>query len=286
VRATAAIELAVYGGAIPAVIAAMTFFAAGWLWSKDVAQRYQAALAFAAGVFVTFLLLPSRGTLAPPQYWEWIPLLGLLAAFTGGLTQAGGVRPGERWLAICLLASLCAWLVVPKWPELFPAWPVQMATFAVAVPVVTALLIALLKRLPRRAFPIWLMMAACGAGLLILAEVSETIGSHAVLPVGALAGVGLATILSKTTTDLRALVLTYAVTVGGYSYLGAAYPMPQLWLLLVVPSAPLMLWLAAVGPLTRISGGRAIMLQAVCVLVPIAVAAAVILSRPVASGDW
>ena len=102
-------------------------------------------------------------------------------------------------------------------------------------------------------------------------ELGETFGRLAALPAGALAGTTIAVwALRKPDYDLRSLALPYAVIVGGNAFAGYVYPSPPLCLMLLIPLAPLGLWLCASGPLRRLEGARAIVGQALCVLIPIA----------------
>jgi hypothetical protein len=287
-NANTAIEIAVYGGVIPAVAALVALFAIGYLWPAAAARRYQAGLAFALAVFVGYVALPSTKTLEPSQFWEWIPLLGLVAAFVGGLTRADGVIRGERLAAIYLFALVSAWLLVPRWPELVPTWPAQVAMWAIGFTLLVAVLTPLSDdRLPGQLLPFWLLCAATAVSLLVLSDVSETFGRLAALPAGALTGCGIAAISRKTSIDWRSLALPYAVVVGGWAYVGAVYPTSPLWLLLAVPAAPLALWICFLSPFDRLRGFAAVAVQAACVLVPLFIVVAVLIARAGSSGeDW
>jgi hypothetical protein len=285
-NATTAIEIAVYAGVIPAVAAMAAFFAIGRLWPGHAAGRYQAGLSFALAVYVGFVSLRSTKTLLPSQFWQWIPLLGLFAAFVTGLTRASGVLRSERWLAIYVFAIVSAWLLVPRWPELVPAWPVQVALLAIGFIALAALLMPLCERLPGRAFPFWLMLAAATTGCLVMAEVSETFGQLAALPAGGLAGCGLAALVRRNDEiDWRGIALPYAVVVGSWAYVGAIYPTTPLWPLIAAPAAPLALWICLSRPAARHSGIAALAVQAACVLVPLLIVAAVLLAGSSGGAD-
>jgi hypothetical protein len=55
--------------------------------------------------------------------------------------------------------------------------------------------------------------------------------------------------------------------------------------MLLVPAAPLALWICGVGPLTRFSGVRAIVVQAACVAVPLVIIAAMLQASTSGSAD-
>ena len=282
-----AIDIGLRCGLIPAAAALAVFLAVGWLWAPDVARRYRAGIAFAFGVFIGFVLLPETKTLAPAQFWEWLPHLGVLAAFVAGVTRAAGVTRGERWTAVYLFSAVAAWLIVPQWQELMPPWPVQWVCLAVGMIVLTALLMPLPQRLPGRAFPWWLVLTAATTSVLMMEQVSETFGRLAALPAGALAGCGIATLLSKELVDWRSLVLPFATVVGGYAFTGYVYPTTPVRPMLLLPLAPLALWMCTLEPLARLAGVRAVAFQAICVLTPLLIVAALLFARGGAVGvDW
>jgi hypothetical protein len=281
-----AIEFVVFGGLVPALAALMVFVAISWLWPAEAARRYSVGVAFAAAVLVGFVALPATKTLLPLKSWDWIAYLGLLAAFVTGLLRAEGVLRGERWLAVYLFAMLAGWLTVPHWPELWPAWPVQVALFALAIVVVSVLLEFLPAHLTGRPLPGWLMLAAVAVSVLLTAEVSVTSGQLAAVPAGALAGCAMAALLKRNAASWRGLALPYATVVGGYAYVGAIYPTTPVWLLVAVPLAPLALWLSAIGPFAQVRGWKAGAIQAVCVIVPLALVAAVLLARGGGGEEW
>jgi hypothetical protein len=281
-----AIELVVYGGLIPAIGALVVFGAIRWTWPQDAARRYASSLAFAAGVFAGFVSLQANKTLVPTQFWEWLPYLGLLSAFVAGLTRAAGIFRGERWFALYLFAILAAWLTVPRWPELYPTWPAQVALFGTTVVVVAALLERLSARLPAGALPLWLTVAAAVSSVLIMAEVSVTFAQLAALPAGALAGSTIMAALRADADHWQGLALPYATLVGGYAYVAAIYPTSPLWPLAAAPLAPLALWLTALGPLARLGGWKAWLAQGVCLVVPLTLLTAMLLSGGAGGDDW
>ena len=283
-NAQTVIDFVLRGGVIPSIAALGVFFAIGWLWPSDLARRYRSGVAFALAVFIGYVLLPSTTSLLPSQFYEWIAYFGLLAAFLMGLARAEGVSRAERWSAVYVFAPIAAWLIVPQWPELSPPWPLQWASLSIAMIMLTALLNPLPQRLAGRAFPLWLMVAAAATSVAVVSEVSETFGLMAALPAGALTGCGLAGLLVKEPVDWRGVLLPYATVVGGYAYTGFVYPTEPLWPVLLLPAAPLALWLCALGPLARLSGFRAIAVEAVCLGIPIAAAWALLQTGSDAAG--
>jgi hypothetical protein len=277
-----AIEIALRGGVVPALAGLAIFIAIGWVWPSDVARRYRCGVAFALGAFIGFVLLPSTKTLVPSQFYEWVLYLAILAALVSGLTRAEGVTRGERWTAVYVFAPIAAWMIVPKWPELFPPWQLQWAGMSLAIMLLTALLHPLPQLLPGRAFPWWLMLAAATTSILIFGESFIMLTA---LPAGALAGCGIAALFVREPPDWRSLVLPCALVIAGYAYTGAVYPSEPRWLMLLVPVAPLALWICCVGPLARLTGVRAVVVQAACVIVPLLIIAALLLANTSDAAD-
>lgn len=281
--AQAAIEIGLYSGCIPAIAAVIAFVALGWLLPDRVTRRYRPGVALALGVWVGFAFAPLTKTLVPSQFWEWIAYLGMLAAFVGGLAQADGVSRGERWAAILLVTVAAAWTIVPGWARLADVRLTHVAILAAGMFALSIMLEPFADRLAGRGLPFWLMFAAAASALLITSEWSEMLGRSAALPAGALAGCGIAMLLTKSGAAPRGLALPYAVVVGGYAYVGFVYPSPPLTPLLFAPLVPLVLWLCAWGPLARLTGVRALAAQAVCVVVPLVIIGALVVMR--SSGD-
>jgi hypothetical protein len=273
-NANTAIEIALRGGVIPALAALALFILIGWLWPSEIARRYRASLAFALGAYIGYVLLPSTKSLAPQQVYEWIPLLGVFAALVSGLIRADGVSRAERWTTIYIFAPIAAWLIVPRWPEMSPPWPIQWAALSLGIVMLTALLQPLSYGLAGRAFPWLLMLPAATISIVIQDRAGEAYGVPALVWAGALAGCGVAAFFARQAIDWRGLVLPYAVVIGGYAYVGSVYPTEPLWLLALAPPAPLTLWICTLPPLARLTGARAVALQAVCVAVPLAIVAA------------
>jgi hypothetical protein len=285
---SAAIDVVLYVGVLPAVTALVAYFTLAFTLPREIGARYAAGGAFALGVFASFATLPSTRSVIPSQYWEWIPYFGLLAALVAGLAGAHGVSRGERIVTTLLTCILGAWFFVPTWPDLEPSRSAYVATVATGMFLLAVLLEPLPARLPGRLFPWWLMCAAGTGSLIMMVELSETFGRLSGLPAAALAGCGVAMLVTKSAVAGRSLALPYAVVVGGYAFAGSIYPSPPLWLLLIVPVVPLMLWVSVVGPIARLAGKKALAAQAACVLVPLIVLMAIVFAAGSsgAGDDW
>jgi hypothetical protein len=278
----------VYSGLLPAAVAFGLCLAAGWLLPADMARRHSLPAAFSLSVFIAFAFAPTTKSLAPEEAWDWIPYLGLVAAFVGGSFLASGVTLAERWIATMATSALAAWLIVPTWEALTETRLWLVGGLAVGIAILSVLLSPLAndtRSSPIRLYPAWLLCAASAVTRLIMAEVSEVFGRLAALAASALAGCAIANWLSPQARDWRSISLPFAVVVGGYAFTGFVYPTEPLTPLLVVPIAPLALWLCMIGPLSTWKGRAALFVQAVCVLAPILTAAALLFSRS-AGDDW
>jgi hypothetical protein len=174
---------------------------------------------------------------------------------------------------------------VPGWERLTEVQTPHVAALAAGIFLLAVLLEPLADRIAGRSFPFWLMLAAAATSIAIMSEWSEVIGRSAALPAGALAGCGVAGLLSKSGPSLRPLALPYAVMVGCYAYVGYVYPQPPLTPIAVLPFAPVALWICTRGPLGRLTGSRAAVAQCACVLIPLVVIAAILFARS-AGEEW
>jgi hypothetical protein len=115
------------------------------------------------------------------------------------------------------------------------------------------------------------MLVVATTSLLLFDQQSEKFGYLAALPASALAGCAVAALFARELPDWRSLVLPCVVVLVGYAYTGAVYPTEPQWLMLLVPLVPLALWICSVGPLSRLTGVRATLVQAALVIVPLVI---------------
>lgn len=286
--ASAIAEIALRGGLVPLLAALGTFFLARLVMPEDSARRWAPGASLALGVLVGYLLLPSTETLVPVQFYEWIPYVGVGAAIAAAVMIAEGVWRGERIIVVLFAAMLSAWFIVPTWPDQIPPQHFHVVALGLGIFLLARLIEFLPPRLAGQALPAWLLASAGALSLVMFSELGETFGRLSALPAGALAGTTIAVFaLRKQEYDLRSLALPYAVIAGANAFTGYVYPSPPLYLMLLIPFAPLGLWLCAGGPLRRLEGARAIACQALCVFLPAATVVAIVLIRGSGgSSDW
>jgi hypothetical protein len=283
--ARTAIAIGLYSGVIPAATAFVVCLVLGRLLPDGMAARYALAVSFALGVLTGFLVARPERAFLPSDAWDWVPYVGLMAAIVAGTARAHRITLRARSTMYVLIAGLAAWLIVPQWEDMTPPRTVQMTAVAVAIFALALSLEPLAKRLPGQSFAVGLMLSAAASAIFVLAEVSETFGRLAALPASALAGCSVAALLNKRNSDVASLALPYAVMVGGYAYTAAMYPTPPMMPVLLTPFAPLALWISLWGRLRGLTGARAVILQMVCALLPLAIIAAVLVVGS-AGDEW
>ena len=274
------IQILGYGGLVPALAAAVAMLLSRWLLPSHIRERYAASMAASIGLLVGYGLLPAWAPWQPTTYWHWIPYVGVLAGLVGPLTLAKGIPWGERFLCRALLASLAAWYLVPTWAKLEPVrmWHVAgLAGFMLA-------LMHCLEPLTSRVAPTRLV-AALGASVLALAlltalGLSLMFGQVTGIVAAGLLGVAAAMCLVSNSADERVLTIRgllpwYAILAGGMAYVGYINPTPRLGGLVIVPAAPLALWVLTLSPYRNgpsREGWKGWLLDGAVVLVPVAAA--------------
>ncbi len=273
---------------VPLLTAAAVAWSACRVLPAQFAGRYALGIALAAGFFVGYWLLPDWAALVPTKHWQWLPYLSS-AAVLGGLTLAGGVSWPERLIAYGALAVVAAWQLVPLWEELQPPRHYSVPLLAVYLAMIAAGLAVLPDRLLGPLFVGLLAASAGTVALLIAIGVSLTYGQVAAIAAAALAGCFLMSLWSKLTrrasegsaaqlpTTIRGLIPVFIVLVGGLAFVGTIEPSPPLPAILLAPAAPLMLWLFAAGPLSRLKGLSAVAAQVTTVIVPLLIALAIVI---------
>jgi hypothetical protein len=243
-----AIEILGAGTAAPLVVAiGLVWLGRRWL-SSPRSRRCLAAAALSAAFFAGYTvlaLLPLPWVdFVPPPSWQSLPWLGLLAAILSPLATFDGSLRGLRWAVWLSLAIVAAWWLVPTWPDLWPSRPVSIALLAGYLFVLMVLLDALPDRLTGRLLPGVMTLSAGALAVLLAALLSIRFGQLACLAASALAGCFAASFLNPQATS-RGLIPGYAVLLGGLAYVGCVEPVPPLPALLLIPAAPLTVWLLA-----------------------------------------
>ena len=247
---------------IPAATAGAVAMVIRYLHSRSAAP-FQWGLAIAASFLAGCLIFPDRLPLVPDKHWHWLPYVGLIAAFLGGLSA--GSRLSNRLILYVLIGGIAAWPLLPNYADLKPAKIVLAPLLAGYFVVIAGLLSMLPERLRGRSLMGYLTLAGVLTSALIVSESSMRIGLLSLRIPAAMACCAVLSWLLKPALKADAeiavlgMIPVYAILAGGSAFVGAV-ELPK-WLLL---------WLFAWGPLARLQGKTAIAAQmAVIVLIPI-----------------
>ena len=197
-----------------------------------------------------------------------------------------------HWVRGVLLVSLCilaAWLVIPTWDALQPTRNVLIPLIAGYFAVIAWLLVALPERLRGRSFLAILTLVATATAALVGVHVSMKVGQAATVAASSLGGCWFASWLLRRDKDSAitlGLIPLYSLTLISFALAGAIEPSPPDWILLLVPATPLLLWLFAFGPLSRLQPIPSIGWQVLVVVIAITIIAACLLLKAEPEEEW
>jgi hypothetical protein len=261
-------------------------------YGHDQLCRYALVVPISFGFLAAYLLHPDRLPVVPDRHWQWLAYLALGAAVISGALAAERISWWERVLATAVLMFVATWQLVPTWETLQPGRHLMIPLLAAYFIAIGTLLSLLPARLRSRTFLFALAGVMLATSGYVAIEVSLKIGSSLFPAAAAFGGVWLASFidLSRAKESLPMAIIgllpVYALLAGGGAFVGAIeLPEPR-WLLLVIPAAPLMLWLFTFGPLAKLTGTTAAVAQVVAVaLIPIAILAWTLLKSEPAD-EW
>lgn len=265
------IEIVVAGIIVPVAVSV----AISWLslrrLSAEATACYSPSVAFATAYCVGYLLLPSWAELIPKRHWQWTPYLALAAGAIGQYCVAVRENLIERWQLFLATACMSAWLLVPTWASLHPPRFVWVPMLTGYLFLLAVLVEPLLTRIPATVISAQLTMSTACTAFLIAGFISVTYARPVGIAAAALAGVWIAAYFASVAGTARGLSLAYAVTVGGWAFIGCIEPQQPAFGLLLAPVAPLSLWCCVSGPLSRLRGRIAATIQTVVVLIHLAI---------------
>lgn len=246
------------------------------------AAGYPAAVAWAASYAAAFALLRPWKEFLPDRHWHWTGYLAVMAAAVGPLFAGRQSRWLPRLIVVLLASAPAAWLLVPTWATLQPPRPVWMAILATYFFVLASGLGPLEGIVPSRRLMGLMALSAAATALLVALGVSlTTFGQPAAAAAAGWCGCLLA-IWGDGGGDggeTRGVALIYTLLVGGWAFVGCVHPTVAKVGLLVAAAAPLVLWCFAKGPLARLSGQSALVVQTIAVLIVLAAAVALVVLR-------
>ena len=246
-----------YGGAVPVIVAVTTLFVFRYLLPLAYSVRASASMATLSGFLVGYGLL-KLAPWAPEAHWHWLPYLFIAAAVVGPVACAVGVNHVERLLLYLLVAVVAAWFLVPTWEDLDPSRRIHCVVFVVYVVVLASLLEPLAIRLLGPLLPIVFWATMTTAAVVLALSGSLRFAQIALAGAGSLFGVLLVACFRRHTNHVTGLVLLFSVMTVGLMLVGRVNSFSEVPLAsyLLVPAAPLSLWLGVTGPLTQMTRGK------------------------------
>ena len=265
-----AIEILGYGGILPAGISIAVAYLCWKFLPSTVRDQYAAAFGCAAAFFVGYVLLPAWAELVPKRHWQWLPYLFIGAAILGPIGATRSSIFPIRLLVSLALSLLGAWLLVPTWPRLEGIRPYWVAGLAAYLLILTTALDKLAVRLPAgRLFPTLLAVVLGSIAATVAYAVSAKYGQVAGIAAAGLFGCSLASLWFDPVRFTQGLLPIFGLAAGGLAFAGFIEPDPPLYPLLILPAAPLILWLFTRPALSRLQGKSAATGQIVAVLLTV-----------------
>jgi hypothetical protein len=216
------------------------------------------------------LAMGSTWSFVPDRSWHWMFYLVPLAGVAGVISSS----PKASWFNRCFLVATLAVLA----GGLLSARPSLWAPRPVIVLLIFAYIVALwlsLEPLSKRVTPGTLAagcaLVAAAAAAMIAEQASLTDGKILMGAAGGFAAVALAATLLKNAEQAVGMSVPFAITLGGWAWVEALFE-ARLWPLLIIPLAPLAMWLTQVGPLKPSRQLVTTIMSLACVLAAVVVA--------------
>ena len=270
------------GSAVPAIVAAILLLIVRRLLPRDLGERYGSAMPALAG-FLTGYCLLNLAPWVPATHWHWMPYALIAASIAGPVACADGVKYGERALLFGVVAAITAWFFVPTWEDLDPSRRVYLIGMVAYIVGLACLLEPLSQRLPGPLLPAVLWLTLTAAAIVLALSGSLRFAQIGLTGAAPFLGISLAAWADRKANHLTGVGLLFAVLSVGALSIGQVNSFSSVPLVayVIIPVAPLTLWLTMVGPLAKLTGARR---WAVNALLPIAVLASGILLAVVAEG--
>jgi hypothetical protein len=209
-------------------------------------------------------------TLRPARNWQWMFYLAPAAGIIGAMSTLTKATWTNRCLMIGLLAALAAGLLTLK-PVLWAPRPASVVMLFAYLFLLWAAATPLERAFSPGALSGAYALAAAALSVMISEQISLSDGLVVVAAAAGLAGVALGAWLAGSADQAVGLSVPFAITVGGWAWIETLSEV-RLWPLLLVPIAPLALWVTRTGPLVRLRGPAALAVPSVAILIVIVVA--------------
>jgi hypothetical protein len=263
------------GGVIaPAVIALAVDRLSSRLLPQPAASRFPAVMGLLAGFVIGFVLLTEWDALPPARHWHWLPWVALVAGFAGAVAVSAGTL--SRWLLMLGTSAAAAWFLAPTWTNLNPPRVVWLVGLSAGLCVLIGLMDPLPTRCGGRLVLGLSSLIALTTAATIAACVSVTYARIAGAAACALGGVWVGACLRQRDDQLavRAALPAAMALIGGIAFVACVESERPQYGLLLLPIAPLGLWISQIRALRQLSGRQATILQIASVVIPLLAAAA------------
>lgn len=245
-----------------------------------VAQRGRAAswpflLAFVAAYCMGHAIEAGPDwTLRPVRNWHWMFYLVPAAGMVAAICASTKVTWTHRCLLIALVAALAAGLLTSK-PVLWAPRPASVLMLFTYFMFLWAALSPLERTVTPGVLSAAYALPAAALSVMISEQISLADGVIVIAVAAALSSFALVAWLTKLAGPVYGWTMPIAVALGGWAWIETLSE-ARLWPLLLVPAAPLTLWITAAGPLVRLRSPAALAVQGLAMLIVIVLANALL----------
>jgi hypothetical protein len=240
------------GGVAPAIVAGVVLVLLRRFLPSELADRFAATVAVLSG-FLTGYELLGLAPWMPTTHWHWLPYAMLGAAVIGPVAEGGGAF--KRVFSHMVMAVAAAWMLVPTWDDLDPSRTIYLVVIVVYVIGLASLLEPLVKRFPGPLLPAILWATMTTAAVVLALSGSLRFAQITLAGAAALFGLMLVACLKRDVNMLTGISSVFSVMAVGSLLIGRVNSFSEVPLAsyMLVPVAPLLLWVCTTGPLSRLT---------------------------------
>lgn len=244
-----------WGMVLPALVAGLAFSLLTKVLPAERAKRWSAAVSLIGG-FSFGYFLSSFAVWPPTSHWHWLPVAVLPGLVFGPLSREFGLGDLLRSPLLLPPSLIAAWLLMPTWERLEPDPMLQMAAWAMLFWALMVAIEPLADRIPPITLSgVFSVVLFCGAVVVIQGETLR-FGQTLLTAAFSMGGLFLANLTLGRRDHLLGIACPFVLLLGGPILVGqvSTFSGVPLASYLLVPLAPLTLWLTQVGPLAKSEG--------------------------------
>lgn len=244
-----------YGFGLPTLSALLLLMNMRWMFPVNFARRYAPSVAFVAAFQVGYWLL-KLGPVYPEGHWQWLPHLLVVAAIIGVVSASQDLNVIDRVLLATVATIISAILLVPNWQDLTFPRQEYMLGWSLLVIILAQFYNSISLKFPATIFPAVLCLTCLTGAVLMTHSGSLLFGQIGLASAGGTLGLTVAAIFDKRSRSMDGLAYPmtfFLCTTMLIAEVNSFTEIPFASYLLI-PCAPLGLWLASVGPLSRFKG--------------------------------